>query len=301
VKRVLITGASGFIGRHCLQPLLDRGYEVHAVARQPSQFSSGVHWRSADLLEKGAAAAIARSVAATHLLHLAWCAAPADYLTNPANRQWAAVTLELAKAFISAGGERFIGAGSCAEYASSLTPCAEDTTRLHPMSLYGESKVTTYRQLAALAEITSLSFAWGRIFLPYGPYQAPARLIPAVITALLQQLPIPCPAGDQMRDFIHVQDVADAFVALLDSELTGACNFGSGWAVSVRDLVILIARLVAGENALHFDTLPRRGAEPAFIVADTRRVHTEVGWRPRLTLEDGLAQTIAWWRSNLHV
>jgi nucleoside-diphosphate-sugar epimerase len=299
VKRVLITGASGFIGRYCLQPLLDRGYEVHAVARRPSGFSSGVNWHPADLLEEGRAAAIARSVNATHLLHLAWCAAPVDYLTNPANRQWAAVTLELAKAFSSAGGERLIGAGSCAEYASSITPCAEDTTPLHPMSLYGESKVTAYRQLAALAETTSLSFAWGRIFLPYGPYQAPARLIPSVITALLRQLPIPCPASAQMRDFIHVQDVADAFVALLDSDLTGACNFGSGLAVSIRDLVTLIARLVASENALRFDALPQRGTEPAFIVADTRRFCIELGWRPRLTLEDGLAQTIAWWRSNL--
>jgi nucleoside-diphosphate-sugar epimerase len=299
VKRVLITGASGFIGRYCLQPLLDRGYKVHAIARRPSHFSSAVDWHPADLLEKGAAAAIARSVAATHLLHLAWCATPVDYLKNPANRQWAAITLELASAFRSAGGERFIGAGSCAEYASSPKPSAEDTTPLHPTSLYGESKVTTYRALAALAESTSLSFAWGRIFLPYGPYQARARLIPSVITALLHRLPIPCPAGDQIRDFIHVQDVADALVALLDSDLTDSCNIGSGLPVSARDLVTLIARMVAGEDALHFDAPQQRGGEPAFIVADTRRLHNELKWSPRLTLEDGLTRTIAWWRSNL--
>ena len=300
MKRVLITGASGFIGRHCLQLLLDRGYEVHALARQQSSPSSFVHWHPADLLEKGAAAAIARSIRATHLLHLAWCAAPVDYLTNPANGQWAAVTLELAKAFIAAGGERFIGAGSCAEYASSLTPCVEDTTPLHPKSPYGESKVTTYCQLAALAEGASLSFAWGRIFLPYGPYQARARLIPSVIIAFLRQLPIPCLAGDQVRDFIDVQDVADAFVALLDSELIGACNIGSGVPISVQYLVTSIARLMAYDDALHFDARPQRGEEPAFIVADTRRLHTDLGWRPRLTLEDGLVHTIAWWRSNLH-
>lgn len=167
------------------------------------------------------------------------------------------------------------------------------------MSLYGESKLATYRQLAALAESRGLTFAWGRIFLPYGPYQARARLIPSVIIALLQQRPIPCPAGDQMRDFIHVQDVADAFVALLDSELTGARNIGSGLPVSARDLVTLIARLMVGERSLHFDASPQRGGEPASIVADTRRLRSELGWRPRLTLEDGLARTIAWWRSNL--
>lgn len=115
MKRVLITGASGFIGRHCLQPLLDKGYEVHAVARQPLPLSSAVYWHPADLIEKGTAAAIARSVAATHLLHLAWCATPVDYLTNPANGQWATVTLKLTDAFMRAGGKRLVAAGSCAD------------------------------------------------------------------------------------------------------------------------------------------------------------------------------------------
>jgi nucleoside-diphosphate-sugar epimerase len=299
VKRVLVTGASGFIGRHCLQPLLDRGYEVHAVARRPLDLRPAIRWHQANLLEQGAASAIVRSVAATHLLHLAWCATPVDYLTNPANRQWAAFTLELAKAFTATGGQRFVGAGSCAEYASSLTTCAEDTTPLRPTSLYGESKVTTYRRLSELAETTGFSFAWGRLFFPYGPYQAHARLIPSVITALLQHLPAICPMGDRARDFIHVQDVAGALVALLDSNMTGVCNIGSGLPVSMHDLIILIARIMAAEDLLRFDASGQRSDEPALIVADTRRLRDELGWHPRLTLEEGLTHAITWWRSNL--
>jgi nucleoside-diphosphate-sugar epimerase len=299
VKRVLVTGASGFIGRHCLQPLLDWGFEVHAVAREPLHFSTAITWHQADLLENGAATAIAFRVEATHLLHLAWCAAPADYLTNPDNRRWASVTLELAEAFMAAGGKRFVGAGSCAEYASSLTPCVEDTTPLHPTSLYGESKAGAYRRLAALAKTADLSFAWGRTFFPYGPYQARTRLIPSVITALLEHRPAPCPTGDRFGDFIHVRDVASAFVALLDSSFVGPCNIGSGLPIIVRNLVTLIARLIESENSLQPDGSPQRSGEPAFIVADTHRLRNELGWQPSMTLEAGLAQTIAWWRSNL--
>jgi len=299
MKRVLITGASGFIGRHCLQPLLDYGYEVHAVARQRLPASDSITWHLVDLLEGGAASALACRVQATHLLHLAWCASPFDYLTNPVNRQWVSITLELAGAFIAAGGNRFVGAGSCAEYAPSPTRCIEDATPLRPASLYGESKVAACRGLAALAQTARLHFAWGRVFFPYGPYQACARLIPSVITALLQRDPIHCPPGDQLRDFIYVQDAARALVVLLDSELTGACNIASGSPVTVRDLISFIARLTGGKELLSFDAPAQRAAKPASIVADTNRLCRELGWHPRLPLEDGLKQTIDWWRANL--
>ncbi|HEX4210263.1 MAG TPA: NAD(P)-dependent oxidoreductase [Candidatus Binataceae bacterium] len=300
MKRVLVTGASGFIGRHCLQPLVDRGYEVHAVAREPLRLSTAITWHRADLLEDGTAAALARSVAASHLLHFAWCASPADYLSNPANRRWAAVTLELAEAFAAAGGARFVGAGSCAEYASSLSSLVEDTTPLGPTSLYGESKIIAYRQIAARAETANLSFAWGRTFFPYGPYQARARLIASVITALLQRRAPPSSMGVQERDFIHVCDVAGAFLAILDSDLTGPCNIGSGRPISVRAIVTLIARLMACEDLLRPCVPPQRTGEPAFIVADIRRLRDELGWHPQLTLEGGLTQTIGWWRSRVH-
>jgi nucleoside-diphosphate-sugar epimerase len=299
VKRVLVTGASGFIGRHCLPPLLDDGFEVHAIARQPLNLRTAIKWHQIDLLAEGAAAAIARRVAATHLLHLAWCASPVDYLTNASNRRWASVTLELAEAFMTARGERFVGAGSCAEYGTSPIPCAEETTPLHPTSLYGECKVTAFRRLDALANAANFSFAWGRTFFPYGPYQARARLIPSIVMTLLEQRPMPRPAGHQIRDFIHVQDVAGAFVALLDSEVTGACNIGSGVGVKVSDLVTLVARLMGGEDSLHLAAAsPDRAGESAFIVADTRRLRDELGWRPRLSLENGLNGTVEWWRSS---
>ncbi|HTT76731.1 MAG TPA: NAD(P)-dependent oxidoreductase [Candidatus Binataceae bacterium] len=297
MKRVLITGASGFIGRHCLQALAEKDYEVHAVGRRPLPSNAAITWHQADLLD--GAAAVAGSIAPTHLLHLAWCATPVDYLTNPINRQWAAATVQLAEAFADAGGERFVGAGSCAEYAPSLTPCAEHSTPLRPTSLYGESKAAAYQRLTALAKTADFSFAWGRIFFPYGPYQARERLIPSVITALIRRDLVHCSAGNDVRDFIHVQDAAAALVSLLDSRLNGACNIGSGLPVTVCDVISLIGRIMDSEDLLRFDALPQRADEPGFIVAGTRRSHGELGWRPRLSLEEGLAQTVSWWRRSL--
>jgi nucleoside-diphosphate-sugar epimerase len=235
----------------------------------------------------------------THLLHLAWCADPNDYLTNPANVSWTAATAELAEAFAASGGERFVGAGTCAEYGRSAVPCHERETALRPESLYGESKVAAFGQLSAVASDARLSFAWARIFSTYGPYQASERLIPAVILALLRGSPVDCTAGGQLRDFVHVQDTAAALIGMLQSDITGACNIGSGTGASVREIVMLLARTVGSGSPLRFGAKRLPFDEPAAMVADTRRLRDELGWRPRIALEEGLTSTVEWWRGQV--
>jgi nucleoside-diphosphate-sugar epimerase len=221
---------------------------------------------------------------------------PGDYLTNPANSQWARATVEMAEAFMLGGGKRLVAAGSCAEYGRSIIPCHERATPLSAANLYSKGKVAAFERLSELADHSGLSFAWGRIFFPYGPYQASQRLIPAVIASLLKDQPLECEAGKSLRDFIHVADVATAFAALLDGELRGACNIGSGRGVSIHDLINLIARKLGREALLHFNASSRSSDEPFAIVADVRRLRDEAGWLPTVSLEEGLAATVQWWR-----
>ena len=138
-------------------------------------------------------------------------------------------------------------------------------------------------------------FAWGRIFQPYGPYEYPVRLVPSVILSLLNDKPARCTHGDQVRDFLYIADVSDAFVALLDSEVTGNVNIGSGEPVSIKELVMQIARRLGKEDDVQFGALPARENEPPFIVADTSRLKKEVRWRQRYPLEKGVMETISWW------
>jgi nucleoside-diphosphate-sugar epimerase len=186
-----------------------------------------------------------------------------------------------------------VAAGSCAEYQSQDGACVEDETPCRPSTLYGVCKNAVQEILRAYCRLTGLSSAWGRIFFLYGPAEHPDRLVASVIRALLAGRKARCTDGLQVRDFLHVQDVADAFVALLDSDVTGPVNIASGRAVEVRTVVRTIARQLGRPELVELGAVPSRPGEPAAIVADTRRLEREVGFRPTLGLEEGLARTIA--------
>jgi len=310
--RVLVTGASGFVGRQTLQPLLDRGFEVHAVARRALPFA-GVAWHEADLLDGRAAREIVQRVRATHLLHLAWYAEPGKFWTSPENLRWVAATMELAHAFAASGGERIVSSGSCAEYDWRPGVCIEDETPLVPSTLYGAAKLAAWNILrvwcapptrllggAPEARTTpSLSFAWGRLFFMYGPAEPEAKLVASVILALLRGETARTTTGEQIRDFLHVSDAAGALVALLASDVEGAVNIGSGNGIAVRDLVARIGDLLGARERIEFGAIVPAAAEAPRVVADTRRLNERVGWRPRFDLRGGLQQTIDWWRREL--
>lgn len=135
-KRVLVTGASGFIGRHALPALQMRGYEVHAVARRPLQLE-GARWHAADLLDEQAQAELLATVRPSHLLHFAWYAEHGKFWTAAENRRWVDATATLVQAFQRAGGRWVAATGSCAEYDWASGRCDELTTPIAPSTEYG--------------------------------------------------------------------------------------------------------------------------------------------------------------------
>jgi nucleoside-diphosphate-sugar epimerase len=144
-----------------------------------------------------------------------------------------------------------------------------------------------------------LSYAWGRIFFPYGPNERPSRLVPSVISALLKGEPARCSPGEQLRDFLHVQDVANAFVTLLESPVSGAVNIASGNPLAVKSIVLKIAKLLDREDLVQLGALPLSANEPPLLVADVTRLSKELQWHPQFDLETGLAQTIGYWKQQL--
>ena len=294
--RVLVTGAAGFIGRQCIAPLLAKGYEVHAISSKPPGEDGIVHWHKADLLDARQCGDLVRQVQPTHLLHFAWYAVPGKYWTSAENLRWVQASLELMQAFAAVGGKRIVMAGTCAEYDWSFGHCAEVSTPLVPATLYGTCKHALQTMLAAWSRQEGLSSAWGRIFSLYGPHEHPARLVASVITALLRGEEAPCNNGSLVRDYLHVADVASAFVALLDSDLEGPVNIGSGTGVTLKDIVEEIASQIGQPNLLRLEARPKSSSEPQTLVADVGRLYS-LGWRPHYNLADGLDQTIAWWRT----
>lgn len=298
MKRVLVTGATGFIGRSTLRPLREQGYDVHAVARATRTAPADTTWHAADLLEPGQAERVIAAIRPTHLLHLAWEARPGVYWTSPENVRWVEATLALLRAFAGAGGTRAVLAGTSAEYDWSHGFCSEHVTPRRPVTLYGIAKDATHRVTAAAAEEAGVSLAWGRVFFLYGPHEHPDRLVASVARALVEGRSAPVSSGSQIRDFMHVDDVGGAFCALLGSDLTGPVNVATGDPVRIRDVVAVLAELAGRRDLLRLGELPDRPGDPPLLVADARRLREDVGFVPRYSLADGLAQTLEWWRSQ---
>jgi nucleoside-diphosphate-sugar epimerase len=299
VSRILITGATGFIGAHVLDALVAQEHEIHALSRRPGAPRERVSWHAVDLVEDPAAAArVVEEIAAEQLLHLAWYAVPGAFWRAPENERWIGASLRLLRGFGEAGGRRAVVAGTCAEYAWGSAILSEDTTPLEPATLYGACKHATHVAATASARELGVSLAWGRVFFLYGPGEPAGRLVCTVAGDLLAGKSVPTTEGYQRRDFMHVRDVASAFVAVLGSDLTGALNIASGHAVTVRELVTLIAENAGGLDRVRFGELPARDGEPDVIVGENRRIRDEVGFRPAISLEQGIAETVAWWRER---
>lgn len=306
MKKVLVTGASGFIGRNALPRLSARGYEVHAISRSlvapKLQTSSGVLWHQADLLNVEVAAHLIKQIRPTHLLHLGWYAEPGKYWSSPENFRWVEASLRLVQSFARYGGERIVAAGTCAEYDWTHSECCVDgETPLVPSTVYGTCKHAWRMLLESFAGISDLSAAWGRIFFLYGHGERRERFVASMICSLLQGEVAKCSHGNQQRDFLHVNDVAATFVSLLDSNTTGAFDIGTGHTVKLKDVVYFIADEIGRRDLVRLGALPAPANEPPVLRADVRRLVDATDWQPKYGLEQGLRNTIAWWRTQLSV
>jgi nucleoside-diphosphate-sugar epimerase len=299
-RRVLVTGATGFIGKHTLSPLRELGFEVHVTGRGAPE-DPAVTFHPADLFDTADAAKVVRTAKASHLLHLAWDTEPGRFWNSPMNLDWVGASLALVRAFAEQGGSRAVLAGTCAEYRwGADDPLDEKRSELAPGTLYGVSKDALRRIVASYADTASLSVAWGRIFFLYGPDEKPGRLVSDAIAALATGQPFATTDGNQRRDFMHVADVAGAFAALVASDARDAVNIASGHAIPVRSVLEVIARETGGQELLRLGARPRPAGDPPVIEAAVDRLRHEVGFRPRHTLSSGLAETVKRWREGRH-
>jgi nucleoside-diphosphate-sugar epimerase len=289
MKKVLFTGARGFIGRRCLPLLRARGFEVHAVS---SMVDSGpdATWHRCNLLDPAASEALLERVRPTHLLHLAWISDPAVFWHSPQNEDWVRCSERMLRRFYALGGLRAVSAGSCAEYAVTGAPCHEERTPVAPSSPYGRAKAALSAALAAAAG--GSGWAWTRFFHPYGPGELAARFLPAVIDGLARGAPIACTHGRQVRDFIYIDDVAEACAALLECGASGVFNVGTGEGRSLRAAADAIVAQMGGAGLLRFGERPAPAYDPPLVVADVGGIQAATGWKPRVGFDEGIRRSI---------
>jgi nucleoside-diphosphate-sugar epimerase len=299
MKRVLITGATGFIGTHCIAPLCNYGFEVHAVTSRPRIGESpGVVWHQANLLDLSTIPALFDQVRPTHMLHLAWYVVPGKVMTSEVSFDWVESSIEMMKSFARVGGQRVVMGGSSYEYDWSYGYCNESLTPKTANTVYGHCKNALRILMEAYAQTHKMSCAWPRIFFLYGPNEHPDRLVSSVIQSLLRGEDARCSHGNQIRDYLFVQDVANALVALLDADIEGAINIGAGQPITLREIVTTIGRMMGRPELIKLGAIPSRTNDTPLVIADVMRLTGELEWRPQFSLEEGLRITIEWWQSE---
>lgn len=282
---VLVTGASGFIGRHVTRRLKTGGTDLISIDHR---------WSS---IQDVAAEVGRRKV--DWCVHLGWYANPQDYLTNAgANVKSLTDSIELMTFLAQIGCGHVVVAGTSAEYAQSEQPLTEDAD-IDPWSVYGASKSSLRLILRSSLRPGSMTVTWARIFNVTGPGEAPQRLIPRVIRAAQTRQPLELTNGLQRRDYLDVEDLADALVTVGQRRMKGDVNLCSGKALELRSFLLQIADLAGSADALEFGALDRGQNDFACVVGDAARLRVDAGWQQKIPIDHTIERLVRYWSTYL--
>jgi nucleoside-diphosphate-sugar epimerase len=284
--KVAVTGGTGFIGSYVINLLIEKGYDVLSVGRNcPSQHPN-LTFIQHDLIKDYDYSWLDK-YKPTHLLHLAWYAEHGKYWTSPLNLKWCDATVHLIEAFCTHGGQRIVVAGSCAEYDWSFGYCKEKITPSNPSTLYGIAKDSARRMGTEISRMANVSFAWGRVFFPFGMGENSNRLIPSVIQVFLcQKVPFSIGAS-QWRDILPVEVVADAFVFLLTQQESGIFNICSGKPTQISDVIKQLGVITNQNPDILLSKATELNNSPNFLVGDNTTL-SDLGWKPQYDIRDSL-------------
>ena len=299
-SKVLIIGGFGvigssLIGQLALQENADE-FEIH-VATRTASFSSSfmeslnivLHVHQLDIFNLDQVSSFLKGIRARYLVHLAWVTTHGKYWDDPSNFSWLKASSHLFREFYLFGGERVLGVGTSAEYTwPSGVPLGEKTSLRNPASFYGQCKLQLFYELQDIANHSGRSsFAWARLFNVYGgeDIKTSKKLFSKVARSLLQKQTLKFDHCSQLRDFLHVDEVASALLKVLFSHHHGAINIGSSNPITIRGFIVLIAGALNSDHLIQFSE-PHDPDCKDIVIPDTSILSHSLNWRPaRCTIE----------------
>ncbi|AST90647.1 MULTISPECIES: NAD-dependent epimerase/dehydratase family protein [Sutcliffiella] len=294
MKKLLITGGSGFIGKHVINIFQQKGYEIHVITTRNLK-DDQISWHRVNLLDKTQLEKVMKIIQPTHLIHLAWVVTPGIYKSSIENLRWLEASLHLLRMFKKYGGKKVIISGSCSEYKSTAGYCKEEVTLLEPNNLYAKTKCALRILAEEYCKQEDIEFVWGRVFYVYGPGEHEKRLVPYVICSLLKEKVAKCSSGMQLLDYLYVEDVAEAFSHILEKDVSGEVNIGSGKPILLKDLIYKIGNMINKTELISLQDYKDDVPFTEMYVADNEKIKKNTGWEPKTSLEKGLHKSIEWW------
>lgn len=266
--RVLLTGATGFVGRALARELAGRQTDLTCVIRSGSAHRLPVPARTVetpDLFAQDADWWADTCAGADLVLHAAWYAEPGKYLTSPRNLDCLAGTLALAQGAARAEVRRLVGIGTCFEYDLSLGHLPVNTP-LDPQTPYAAAKTATFLTLSRWLPQEGVSFLWARLFFLYGEGEDPRRLVPYLHRQLQAGQQAELTEGTQIRDYMEVREAARMIADDALGGVEGATNIASGKGRTVRALAEEIADIYGRRDLLEFGARPQNLTDPPVVV-----------------------------------
>jgi len=268
---ILLTGATGFVGRKILASLLARSLRVRLVVRTGGQNSIEMNSQiesvvtSDDIFQEDLGWWKNVCCGVDTIIHSAWYAEPGIYLQSPKNLDCMVGTMTLAKACVEVGVRRFVGIGTCFEYDLAEGYLSIETP-LRPVTTYAATKAATFLALSQYFITSGVEFAWCRLFYLYGDGENPKRFVPYVRSRLAAGEVAELTSGSQTRDFLDVSVAGKDIVNIACSEYEGAINICSGVPVTVRALAEKIADEYHRRDLLCFGARSENLVDPPCVV-----------------------------------
>jgi len=304
--RTFITGGAGFIGNHIARLLLSEGWEVVCFddlsVGKMEYVPEGAELIIGDIRDEESMASAMQGC--RHVYHLAARVSirkAVDTFIDDAEVNTLG-TLKALRAAKSAGVERFQYASSMAVYGTVEYSPQDEEHPINPTSPYGVSKYASERYILNLAEAWGIEPVICRYFNTYGPRQTPSPYV-GVITIFCRKLfegeePQIFGDGEQVRDFIHVEDIARGSVMALQNAPSGTViNLGTGIGTSVNQIAELLVEKI--NPAIKPEHLPPVPGEPGDSIADAALAEKLIGWKAMIKLNEGIGDAIEWNRSQM--